>query len=153
MEKAQAVMGAVANTIAQVGQILQASSNARIAAIDKEIAAEKKRDGKSKESLAKIRQMEKKKEQMQRKAFEQQKKIQMASIIANTAMAAMAAWAPPPVGSGPLLGGWLSAMIVAIGAAQLAIVAGTSYQGGGSISGGSQGPSSVAVGNRKKSSH
>ena len=89
---------------------------------------------------------------MQRKAFEQQKKIQMASIIANTAMAAMAAWAPPPVGSGPLLGGWLSAMIVAIGAAQLAIVAGTSYQGGGSISGGSQGPSSVAVGNRKKSS-
>ena len=152
MEKAQAVMGAVANTIAQVGQILQASSNARIAAIDKEIAAEKKRDGKSKESLAKIRQMEKKKEQMQRKAFEQQKKIQMASIIANTAMAAMAAWAPPPVGSGPLLGGWLSAMIVAIGAAQLAIVAGTSYQGGGSISGGSQGPSSVAVGNRKKSS-
>ncbi len=150
MQRGAAVMGAIASTISQVGSIMQAASNARIAGIDKEIDAEKKRDGKSKESLAKIKQLEKRKEAMQRKAFEQQKKIQMASIIANTAMAAMAAWAPPPVGSGPLMGGFLSAAIVAIGAAQLAIVAGTSYQGGGSSVGdGGSPPSSVSVGKRR----
>ena len=150
MQRGAAVMGAVASTISSIGSIMQAASNARIAGIDKEIDAEKKRDGKSKESLAKIQQLEKRKDAMQRKAFEQQKKIQMASIIANTAMAAMAAWAPPPVGSGPLLGGFLSAAIVAIGAAQLAIVAGTSYQGGGSgVGSGGSAPSSLSVGQRR----
>jgi len=150
MQRGAAVMGAIASTISSIGSIMQAASNARIAGIDKEIDAEKKRDGKSKESLAKIKQLEKRKEAMQRKAFEQQKKIQMASIIANTAMAAMAAWAPPPTGSGPLLGGFLSAAIVAIGAAQLAIVAGTSYQGGGSgVGSGGSAPSSVSVGQRR----
>ena len=152
MQRGAAVMGAIASTISQVGSIMQAASKARVAGIDKEIEAEKKRDGKSKESLAKIKQLEKRKEQMQRKSFEQQKKIQMASIIANTAMAAMAAWAPPPTGSGPLLGGFLSAAIVAIGAAQLAIVAGTSYQGGGSSVGNGGGkPSSLSVGQRSTS--
>ena len=59
---------------------MQASSNARIAAIDKEIAAEQKRDGKSKESVARIAQLEKKKEAQKKKAFEAQKKMQMAFI-------------------------------------------------------------------------
>lgn len=149
MQRGAAIAGAIAQTISQVGQIMAAASAARVASIDKEIAAEQKRDGKSKESLTKIKQLEKRKEQMQRKAFEQQKKIQMASIIANTAMAAMAAWAPPPTGSGPLLGGFLSAAMVAIGAAQLAVVAGTSYQGGGSSVGSGGGkPSSVSIGKR-----
>ena len=66
-EKVGAVASAVAQTFQQIGQIMAASSNARIAGIDKEIEAEKKRDGKSKESLAKIKQLEKKKEQEKRK--------------------------------------------------------------------------------------
>ena len=150
MERGAAIAGAIAQTVQQIGQIMAAASQARIAAVDKEIAAEKKRDGKSKESVAKIKALEKKKDQMQRKAFEQQKKIQMISIIANTAMSAMAAMAPPPVGLGPLTGGFLAAAMIAMGAAQLAIVAGTSYQGGASSIEGS-GPTSVSVGKRKES--
>lgn len=92
--------------------------------------------------------LEKKKEAAKRKAFEQNKKIQMASVILSTAAAAMAAWAPPPVGAGPLFGGALTAGIVALGAAQLAIISGTSYAGGGSIGGGGAGPSKISIGER-----
>ena len=148
MERGAAVAGAIAQTISQVSQIMAAASNARIAAIDKEIAAEKKRDGKSAQSVAKIKALEKKKEQEKRKQFEMQKKLQMAQIVASTAAAIMmtaatnmgAPWAFP-----------LMALIGAMGAAQLAIVAGTSYQGGGS-QGGATIPTSVAVGKRREAS-
>lgn len=73
----------------------------------------------------------------------------MASVILSTASAAMAAWAPPPLGAGPLFGGALTAGIIALGAAQLAVIAGTSYEGGGSL--GTQGPSKISVGNRQNS--
>ena len=161
-EKTAAIAQAVSQTLSAVGQIMAASSNARIAAIDKEIEMEKKRDGKSKESLARIASLEKKKEAQKRKAFEQNKKIQMAMVIANTAAsvsaniaaashAAMyAGLAAPAVFSGTL--GMLNAVTIALGAAQLAIIAGTSYQGGGSISGaGSGGVGSISVGKRKSS--
>ena len=136
--------------MATLGNIASAASNAKVAGIDAEIAAEKKRDGQSAASVAKIAAMEKKKEAAKRKAFEQNKKIQMASVILSTAAAAMAAWAPPPVGSGPLFGGFLSAGIVALGAAQLAIIAGTSYAGGGSAAAASP-PTKIGVGSRKGS--
>jgi len=57
----------VANVIQGIASIMSASSAAKVAAIDKEIAAEQKRDGKSKGSLAKIKAMEAKKEKMKKR--------------------------------------------------------------------------------------
>jgi len=152
LARGAAIASTVASTIAATSQIMAAASNARIAAIDKEIAAEQKRDGKSKASLAKIKALEKKKEAAKRKAFEQNKKMQMAQTIANTAAAVMGVWSgvkDPYIG--PNLATMVSAGIIALGAAQLAIIAGTSYEGGGSIGGASGGPSSITVGKRRDS--
>ena len=152
MEKGAAIAGAVATTISATASIMNAASQARIAAIDKEIAAEQKRDGKSKQSLDKIKQLEKKKEAEKRKAFEQNKKMQMAQTIANTAAAVMGVWAgikDPYIG--PNLATMVSAGIIALGAAQLAIIAGTSYSGGGSSGGSASMPSTVSVGKRRDS--
>ena len=152
MSEKAAIANAVANTIAQTAQIMQAASAARISGIDKEIAAEKKRDGKSKESLAKLKGLEKKKEQMARKAFEQNKKMQMAQIVASTAAGVMGIIGNEGAKVG-MLALVLAGTVAAMGAAQLAIVAGTSYQGGGSAGGASAaGPTSVSVGQRGKSS-
>ena len=125
---------------------MKASSDARVAGIDREIAAEKKRDGKSKESLAKIRALEKKREQEARKGFERNKKMQMASAIISTASAVVGALAWDPKG-------WwnipLAAMIGAMGAVQLGLIASQSYQGGGS--GNIQepsAPSAISMGSR-----
>lgn len=150
-ERVQAGLAVAATAVHQIGSMMEASSKAKIAGIDAEIAAEKKRDGQSKASLAKIAALEKKKDSAAKKSFETNKKLQMASVVIATAAAAAAAWAPPPLGAGPLFGGWLSAFIVALGAAQLAIISGTSYQGGGSGAGGAaaaSGPSSISIGSR-----
>ena len=140
---------AVGSAIGAIGAIAAAASKARIAGIDKEIEAEKKRDGKSKESLAKIKAMEAKKEKMKKKAFETDKKMKIASTIINTITAAMGAYASlAGTGpQGPILAAVVAGMITALGAAQIAIIAGTSYQGGGSLGGGS-GPTAVNVGER-----
>ena len=150
MGKSAAVAGAVGASLAAVGQVLSANSQAQISAIDKQIAAEKKRDGKSAGSLATIQKLEKKKEAMQKKAFDQNKKVQMAVTVANTAASIMTALAAPPIGLGPVAGIPLAAAMAATGAIQLAVIAGTSYQGGGA-SGGAEPPRSVSVGERKSS--
>ena len=113
-------VGAAADVIGAIGSIMAASSKQQIAEVDKQIAAEKNRDGKSKESLAKIAAMEKKKDQMKRKAFEQNKKMQMAETVVNTAAAIMA-----QKGNLPMM-----ILMGILGAAQLAVIAKTSYQGG-----------------------
>ena len=162
-EKAVAALGAVSAGLSAIGSIMQASSNARIAAIDKEIAAEKKRDGKTKESVARLAQLEKKKEAQKKKAFEVNKKLQMAQIVVSTAMgiaAAVAGAAMSAMGTGPLAFKTLPlftkimiGLVAATGAASLAMVAGTSYSGGGSIgSAGASAPGSVSVGSRGQSS-
>ena len=130
-------LAAVGAIVQGIGAIMAASSKAKIAGIDKEIDAEKRRDGKSKESLAKISALEKKKERAKRKAFEQNKKIAMAETIINTAAAVMA-----QKGNWPMM-----ILMGLLGAAQLAIIAGTSYQGGGSAAGAST-PSSIGMGER-----
>ena len=138
-----------ASALSTIGDMMNAKSAAQVAGIDKEIAAEKKRDGKSKESLAKIAALEKKKENMERKAFEKNKKVQMAVTVANTAAAMMAAVAAPPIGLGPLAGIPLAVAMGVMGALQLAAIAGTSYSGGGSSAGASEGtPKAVSVGSR-----
>ena len=129
------------NLMGSIGAIAAASANAKIKAIDQEIEAEKKRDGKSKESLARIATLEKKKEARERKAFETNKKLMMAQTVVNTAAAIMAtlkndgAWAMP-----------IALMIGALGAAQLAIIAGTSWQGGGAAA--PSLPAKIEVGER-----
>jgi hypothetical protein len=115
---------AVGNILAQVSMVLQASTRQQVAEIDNQIAAEKKRDGKSAESLNKIRAMEAKKDAIARKSFETNKKLQMAQTVVNTSAAIVQALAsaPPPFNIA------LSAMMAALGAAQLAIIAKTKYQ-------------------------
>lgn len=146
MEKGASIAAAAGQAIGQIGSIMAAASQAKIAGIDQEIAAEKKRDGKSKESLAKIAALEKKKEAAKRKAFEMNKKMQMAQTIANTASAVMQSFVN--AGGFPL-GMPMAVAMGAIGAAQLAVISGTSYQGGGSAGGDvSGGPSKISLGER-----
>ena len=130
--------------ISSLASITAASSKASIAGIDREIEAEKRRDGKSKESVAKLASLEKKKEAAKRKAFEQDKKLKMASVVINTAAAIVQALASAP----PPFSFVLASLVAAMGAAQLAIIASTSFQGG-NASTGANAPTSVAVGQRQ----
>lgn len=123
-QKTVAGLQAVSAVIAGVSSILQATSNAKIANIDKEIAAEEKRDGKSAASVEKIKAMEKKKDEIARKSFNVQKKLMMAQAVVSTAAAiAMAIGQLGPI-AGPIMAGVMAAM----GAAQIAIIAGTQYE-------------------------
>ena len=120
-------LAAVGAAIGAVSEIMAANSKAQIAEIDRQIAAEQKRDGKSKESLAKIQAMEKKKDQMARKAFEQNKKMQMASTIVNTAAAVVKTLNDPTIPE-TFTRVALATMIGALGMAQLAVISKTQYQ-------------------------
>jgi len=150
MEKGAAIAQMASQAFAQIGAMAAASSKAKIAGIDKEIAAEKKRDGTSSASLAKIKAMEKKKEAMKRKEFETNKKMQMGQVVANTAAGIMGVMSgiKDPLITAPLALAQV-ALIGAMGAAQLATIAGTSFQGGGSIgSTGGAMPSKISIGQR-----
>ena len=142
--KAQAVLGGISSAIGAIGQMMKAQSDMAIAAVDKEIAAEKKKDGKSKESLAKIKQLEAKKESIKRKAFEKDKKMKMAQAVINTASAVMQMYGSAPFPANIAL----AAMAAAMGVAQLAIIASSSYQGGGSGGASQSTPSTITVGQR-----
>ena len=133
MERGAAVAQAVASTLTAIGQIMQQNSQVQISEMDKQIQSEKNRDGKSKESLGKIKAMEAKKEAMKKKAFEQNKKMQMAVTVANTAAGIMGVWSgvKDPFFS-PGIAAAQTAVIAALGAAQLAVIAKTSYSGGAS---------------------
>ncbi len=149
-DRVQAGLAIASSALTAFSSIAQAASNQKIAAIDKEIEAEKKRDGKSKDSLAKIKALEGKKDALARKSFERNKKIQMAQTVINTASAIVGILA----NEGGKLGAFaipLAIMVGAMGAAQLAIIAGQSYQGGASSSGTSGMASGVSVGQRGNS--
>jgi hypothetical protein len=142
-EIAAAAFSAAASTIGAISSILSAQSRQAVAGIDKEIEAEKKRDGKSKESLAKIKQLEAKKEQMKRKAFETDKKLKLAQAVMSTAAGIAAALTLPPPLSFIMAG-----LTAALGAAQIAVISGMSYQGGGQKPD-AGGPSQISIGERK----
>ena len=110
-------LAALGSIVGNIGAIQAKASAAKIAGIDQEIAAEKKRDGKSAASLAKIKALEKKKEAAKRKAFEQNKKMQMGETVINTAAAIMKA-APNYAEM---------ALMAIMGAAQLAIISSAKY--------------------------
>lgn len=141
-EKVQAGLEVAATAMNVIGGIMKQASQAQIAEIDQQIEAEKKRDGKSKESVAKIAALEKKKEQAKRKAFERDKKVQMAQVVMATASAVMQSFKN---GGGYPTGIPMAAAMGAIGAAQLAMISGMTYQGGGS-GGGSAIPTKITAG-------
>ena len=125
--KFAAAAQAVGGVIAGFAQVMAADSKQKVAAVDQQIEAEKRLDGKSAQSLAKIAEMEKKKETIQRKAFETNKKLQIAQAIISTASGAAMA-----LTLGPILGPILAGMIVALGMAQIAMIKKTTFQGGAS---------------------
>ena len=131
MAKGAEVAAFVGNALAQVNSMMAANSSRQIGELDKQIEAEKRRDGKSKESLARIQSMEKKKESMERKRFNQNKKMMIAQTIANTAAGIMQVMTAPgdPYKA---YGIPMAAVIGALGAAQVAIIARQKYEGGGS---------------------
>ena len=131
VENIAGIMGAASTMLAGVSAAMDGYNKSRIAAIDKEIEAEKKKDGKSRESLMRIHKMEMQKEAMARKNFEQQKKMNIALTIMNTAVAAMGAFAAlTPLGpAGPALAAAAAAAIAAIGAVQVAIISKQQYSG------------------------
>jgi hypothetical protein len=136
-------MEAASATLGALGSMLAESSKGRIAGVDDEIAAEKKRDGQSAASVAKIKKLEAKKEAIKRKAFEIEKKVNMARTIMNTAAGIMAYMKeenlPMAIATGVM------------GAIQLATIAGTSYKGGGGSAPQATVPTQVAVGSRSAS--
>ena len=124
--------------VSGAAQMMAGASAAKIAGIEKEIKAEKKRDGKSAASVQKLKALEKKKEAEKKKAFDRNKKMKMAETIINTADAIMEYVADQNYP--------MAAASALLGAAQLAIISKTSYDGGGSAPGA---PSEISHGDRK----
>ena len=141
-EGIKAGLQVAAGAMQAIGGILNASSKAQIAEIDNQIAAEKKRDGKSAGSMAKMAALEKKKEAAKKKAFEVNKKMSLAQTAIATATAVM-----ETMKEGGFFASPLAMAVAAMGAVQMALIAGTSYQGGGSA-GGTSAPTAVSVGKR-----
>jgi hypothetical protein len=133
---------------AAIGTIQGVLSNAAAAkeeAIQREIDAESRRDGKSAESVAKLAALDKKKDEIARKTFNTNKKLQMASAVIGTAAGvAQALGSGLPFPANVILAGVIGAM----GAAQLAIISGTSYQSTSASTAAPQAPTTLTVGKR-----
>lgn len=127
-------LSAIGGLLGAIGTIAQASSDDRVAGIDKEIEAEKKRDGSSKASLQKIAALEAKKDAEKKKAFETNKKISLAQAAISTLVASLEVYKAlagiPFVG--PALAAAASAAVIAVGAKTMSMIASQSYSGGSS---------------------
>ena len=133
----------IGNAIGGLSSIVAGAAQNKVNSIDKEIEAEKKRDGKSAASINKIKALEKKKEAVERKAFNTKKKLNMAQVITSTATAIMKEAEKGFPAAIPGI-----AMFGAMGAAQLAVISGMTYQGGGSSATAAAPPSVLNVGER-----
>lgn len=140
IENLGALMSAALTT---VQSITSAAANARIANIDREIDAEKRRDGTSAESVRKLEEFEKKKDKIAKKQFDLNKKLSMAQTIIATATGVAEA-----LKYGPIAGPILAAAIGALGAAQLAIISKTQYQSTVDNGAGQVSPASLSIGKR-----
>ena len=135
--KINAGLGALKATLTAIGNFQKAKSEARIRQIDREIEAEKKKDGASEASRAKISKLEKKKEAEKRKAFEKDKKMKIAQTIIGGLQGAIAAYtslAIIPI-IGPALGAAAAAAVLSMTADSVSAIKATQYQGGGSVGG------------------
>ena len=145
-------MQALSQAIGVMASMISQNADMQKAAIDKQIAAEKKLDGNSKASLARIAGMEKKKTIIARKAFEDQKKMQIAqAAIAGLTGAIMAFAAaqviPPPAGQ--IIGAAMAAAVMALTAKNISLIKSQQFDGGGQTGGGA--PSTISVGSRNNS--
>ena len=137
-----------ASAIGSIGQMMAANSAKQIGAIDEQIAAEEKRDGKSAGSVAKLKALEAKKDQMKRKAFNQDKKMQMAQVVMSTAASVIQSYYN---GGGYPLGIPAAMAMAGLGALNLALIASTSYDGAGAGGINQAQPSSLTIGSRNNS--
>lgn len=133
-----------ASVIGTVMSILDASTKAKTAGIDKEIAAEQKRDGKSSASVEKIKALEAKKEAIAKKAFNTNKKLSIAQAVMSTAAGIANALGRP---GDPVTNAIMAGIIGAMGAAQIAVIASTSYESTSASSAPST-PSTLSIGKR-----
>lgn len=142
-DAAQAALAVASTAVSMISSVVSANADAKVQAIDREIAAEQKRDGKSAESVGKIEALEKKKDAIERKRFNTNKKLQMAQAIINTASGITSALSLPfPMNI------IMAGVIGAMGAAQLAIIAGTSYQSTNAPSTAKAMPTTLSIGKR-----
>jgi hypothetical protein len=141
-EGVQGKLQAAGAIIGAISQMAAASSKAKIAGIDKEIQAEKKRDGQSSASVGKIKALEAKKEAMKKKAFETDKKMKMAQAVIGIAQGVTSALgAPFP------LNFILPALVLAMGAKQLQMISSTQYQSSSASTASADMPS-ISLGSR-----
>ena len=142
-DKFQGVASVAQQALGTIQSVLAAGAAAKEDAIQREITAEQRRDGKSAESLAKIQALEKKKDEIAKKQFNTNKKLQMAQAVIATAAGVAQALA-----YGPFVGPILAGVIAAMGAAQIAIISGTQYQSSASTAAATATPPSLTIGKR-----
>jgi len=149
LAKTMVGMQVLSNGIGAFAATAAAFAQNQTAVIDKQIEAEKKRDGSSAGSLKKIEAMNKKKEMIERKAFERDKKMKAAQAAIATALGAIQAFtALASLGPiGVAIGAALAATIVAMGAKQISMINSMQYTGGSS--GAAAAPQSISVGKRE----
>ena len=144
----QSKLAAASMVFSSIGQMIEAQGKARMAAVDKEIEAEKKRDGQSKKSLEKVKQMEQQKEMIGRKAFEKQKKMQLAAAALNIAASIIQTLGSPalPFPANVIMAG----VVAAMGMKQLQLIKSQEYGGytAPTDTGGAATPSNVSLGSR-----
>lgn len=145
--RAKAGFELAGQAIGAVSGIISAATDIKISAIDREIAVEQKRDGKSAESVAKIEALEKKKDSIARKSFNMQKKMQIAQAIMSTAAGVAGVLSQSAI-YGPILTPILAGMIGAMGLAQVALISSTQYQSSSSGAAALATPQSLSVGKR-----
>ena len=143
-----AKLSMVSSVVSGLQSVLNAASQQRIQNIENEIQAEKDRDGQSAKSVQRIKALESQKDAIARKSFETNKKLMMAQTVINTAAAVVGILAAESKLGAPVAIALASA-VGALGLAQLAIIAGTSYQSTASGSGGDiSAPTAVGMGQR-----
>jgi hypothetical protein len=145
-----AAFSAAAAIISNIASLIKSISDAKIAGVDKEIAAEQKRDGKSAESVTKLAALEKKKDDMARKSFNVQKKLMIAQAVMSTAAAVAGTLASMSMVALPPIPAIVAGLVGAMGAAQIAIISGMQYGGGGAKSAAAT-PSTLSIGKRSDS--
>ncbi len=141
---------AAVQSLNAINSILDAQSRKSVKQVQQQIDIEKKRDGKSAESLARLKELDKKKESMERKAFERNKKIAIANALISTASGMIGVFRGLEGLTQFPLAAIAAGAIGVLGAAQVALIASQSYQGGGG-SPSSGMPSSIGAGERRSS--
>ena len=138
-----AVAGMMADAFGAMAQIARAKFDKAIAGVDKLIEREKAMDGQSAASVAKLKALEAKKEAMKRKAFETDKKLKLAQAVMSTAAGVANALSLPPP-----LNFIMAGLVAAMGAMQINMISGMTYDGGGKTP---DAPSKVSMGERSNS--